>query len=149
MFTSIDLDAQDFEQIRNMIMEQNDIKPQHYNAQTEKLLYEMKQKLKMAQHSGKKSDTTLENLIDILAYCKGCENKDLKDMTIRRFNRQLNIAMQKDDYYMYKQLELCGMIQMKSEIPDWKTPYRPRGKFDDILTDGGALLSSLGEENKI
>ena len=149
MYKSIDFNAQDFEQIRQMIMVQNDIVPQHYNAQTEKLLYEMKQKLKMAQNSGKKSNMTLEDLVDILSYCTGWRNGDMWEMTIRRFNRMLDKALKKDDYYMYKQLELCGMIKMKSEVPSWTSHYRPKGKFDDILTDGGALLSSLGEENKI
>lgn len=34
---------------------------------------------------------------------------------------------------------------MKSEIPHWIKHYEPKGKFDDVLVDGGNLLTSLGD----
>ena len=70
-------------------------------------------------------------------------------MTIRRFNRFLNIIMKKDDYYMYKQLELSGMIKMKSDIPHWISHYEPKGKFDDIVVEGSSLMASLKDGEKI
>ena len=52
-------------------------------------------------------------------------------------------TLSKDDYYMYKQLELCGMIKMKSELPHWIRHYEPKGRFDDILVNGNDMLSGL------
>ena len=73
----------------------------------------------------------------------------MEEMTIRRFNRYLDFAMKKEDYYLYKQLELSGMIKMKSDLPHWIGHYKPKGKFDDVLVDSSGLMSSLENGGKI
>lgn len=143
MFNIIEIGSEDFDELRELIMIQNDIKPQHFNAETEKLLYEMKAKLKKTRMDT--SDTTMEDLITTVSYITHMSNKEMKDLTIRRFNRYLAMALTKDDYYMYKSLELSGAIKMKTELPHWIKHYEPKGKFDDILVNNGNLLSSLGD----
>ena len=143
MFNIITISSEEFDEMRQLIMLQNDIKPQHFNAETEKLLYEMKIKLKSTRKDN--SYTTMEDLITIVSYSMHISNEEMKNLTIRRFNRYLDIALSKDDYYMYKSLELSGAIKMKSEIPHWIKHYEPKGKFDDVLVDGGNLLTSLGD----
>lgn len=147
MYNHVMIGAEDFDVIREMIMIQNDIKVQHYNEETEKLLYQMKRKLMETRKSN--NDVNLEDLITAVSYCKGIKQSEMKDMTIRRFNRYLNIITTKDDYYLYKQLELSGMIKMKSELPHWISHYKPKGKFDDILVDNEELVSSLKNGGKI
>ena len=147
MYDNIMIGSEDFEEIRHLIMLQNDVKPQHYDARTERLLYEMKRKLKSTRTT--KDETDLEDLITIVAYCSNKNTEDIEKMTIRRFNRFLNIVMNKDDYYMYKQLELSGMIKMKSDLPHWISHYKPKGKFDDVLVDSNGLMSSLKDGDKI
>lgn len=147
MYNNIMIGSEEFEEIRQLIMLQNDVKSQHYNAKTEELLYEMKQKLKQTRVS--KDETDLEDLITIVAYSIHKEQSEMENMTIRRFNRYLNIVITKDDYYMYKQLELSGMIKLKSDLSHWISHYKPRGRFDDILVDGGGLISSLQNGGKI
>lgn len=147
MYNNIMIGSEEFEEIRHLIMIQNDVKSQHYDLKTEELLYEMKQKLKQTRVS--KDETDLEDLITIVAYSTHKEQFEMENMTIRRFNRYLNIAITKDDYYMYKQLELSGMIKMKSDLSHWISHYKPKGKFDDILVDGGGLISSLQNGGKI
>lgn len=141
MYEHIKIGSEDFEEIRHLIMQQNDIKSQHYDAKTEQFLYEMKQKLKQTRASN--NNTDLEDLITVVAYSMNKYPEDLENMTIRRFNRYLNIVISKDDYYMYKQLELSGMIKMKSDLPHWINHYEPKGKFDDILMDGNNFMQSL------
>lgn len=143
MFNIITISSEEFNEMRQLIMLQNDIKPQHFNAETEKLLYEMKIKLKSTRKDN--SYTTMEDLITIVSYSMHISNEEMENLTIRRFNRYLDIALSKDDYYMYKSLELSGAIKMKSEIPHWIKHYEPKGKFDDVLVDGGNLLTSLGD----
>lgn len=143
MFNIITISSEEFDEMRQLIMLQNDIKPQHFNAETEKLLYEMKIKLKSTRKDN--SYTTMEDLITIVSYSMHMSNEEMENLTIRRFNRYLDIALSKDDYYMYKSLELSGAIKMKSEIPHWIKHYEPKGKFDDVLVDGGNLLTSLGD----
>ena len=128
-------------------MIQNDIKSQHYDAQTEKFLYQMKEKLQQTRAA--KDNTDLEDLITVVAYSMNINPIDMENMTIRRFNRYLHIVLSKDDYYMYKQLELSGMIKMKSDLPHWINHYEPKGKFDDILVDSKGLMSSLQDGDKI
>lgn len=140
MFNHIMINTTDFDRIRELIMIQNDIKSEHYDAKTEEFLYKMKSKLKEARGT---SDTDLEDLITIVAYNTGKTNKELSEMTVRRFNRYLQYALSKDDYYMYKQLELCGMIKMKSALPHWTKHYEPKGRFDDIVVKGNEMLSGL------
>ena len=86
---------------------------------------------------------------ELVAYSLHKDPKDMENMTIRRFNRYLHIIMSKDDYYMYKQLELSGMIKMKADLPHWISHYEPKGKFDDILVNGDTFMSSLGDGGKI
>lgn len=144
MYNIIKIGSEDFEEMRELIMLQNDVKPQHFDAETEKLLYEMKAKMKEATHKTS-SGTSFEDLIDIVSYCTHFTVQELEQMTIRRFNRYLDIALSKDDYYMYKTLELSGAIKLKSELPHWVRHYEPKGKFDDVLMDGGKFMSNLNE----
>lgn len=147
MYVHIMIGSEDFEEIRKLIMIQNDIKAQHYDAQTEKILYQMKEKLQQTRAA--KDNTDLEDLITVVAYSMNINPTDMENMTIRRFNRYLHIVLSKDDYYMYKQLELSGMIKMKSDLPHWINHYEPKGKFDDILVDSSGLMSSLRDGDKI
>lgn len=141
--------SEDFEEIKQLIMLQHDVKAQHFDAKTEKFLYEMKEKLHKAQGNKNKNSPTLEDLISVVAYSLQKEPKDLEDMTIRRFNRYLDIVLSKDDYYMYKKLELSGMIKLKMELPHWIKHYEPKGKFDDILVKDNGLMNAATNGGKI
>lgn len=147
MYTYTMIGSEEFEEMRHLIMLQNDIKSQHYDIKTEAFLYEMKQKLR--QSKKKNSGVNFEDLVTIVSCALHKSQQEMADLTIRRFNRYLNIIMNKDDYYMYKQLELSGMIKMKTDLPHWINHYEPKGKFDDILVDGGGLISSLQNGDKI
>lgn len=147
MYNEIMISSGEFEEIRNMIMLQNDIKIQHYDAKTEQFLYEMKEKMKQIRKTNDGVD--FEDLITVMSYCMHLSLDEIYHMTIRRFNRYLNIITKKDDYYLYKQLELSGNIKPKSEIQHWISHYEPKGKFDDILVDSSGLMSSLGDGDKI
>lgn len=146
MYSNVMIGSEDFDIIRKMIMIQNDIKSQHYDAKTEEFLYQMKEKLSSARKS---DNTDLEDLITAVSYSMHINPIEMENMTIRRFNRYLKIVMNKDDYYMYKQLELSGMVKMKSDLPHWISHYEPKGKFDDVLISNEEFVSSLKNGGKI
>lgn len=146
MYSNIMIGSEDFDIIRKMIMIQNDIKSQHYDAKTEEFLYQMKGKLSSAR---KADNTDLEDLITAVSYSMHINPIEMENMTIRRFNRYLKIVMNKDDYYMYKQLELSGMVKMKSDLPHWISHYEPKGKFDDVLVNNDEFVSTLKNGGKI
>lgn len=141
--------SEDFEEMKQLIMLQHDVKSQHFDAKTEKFLIDMKKKLKKARGDKAKDAPDFEDLISIVSYSLQKEPKDLENLTIRRFNRYLNIVLTKEDYYMYKQLELSGMIKIKTELPHWIKHYEPKGKFDDILVKNNGLMNALENGGKI
>lgn len=146
MYNTILINSEEFDEIRQLIMIQNDIKSEHYSEHIESILYETKAKL--AKMNENKDSIDLEDLITVLKYCGHYKSSEIKEMTIRRFNRELYIATNKDDYYLYKQLELSGMIKPNKEIPHWIKHYEPKGRFDDALISNSSLLPSV-EDGKI
>jgi hypothetical protein len=145
MYKIILINSQDFEEIRQLIMLQNDIKSQHFDKKTEEFLNKMRNKMREAKGSNNKTD--IEDLITVVAYSLNKTPNEIQDMTIRRFNRYLKIITSKDDYYMYKQLELGGLIKMKSSLPYWIGHYEPKGKYDDILVSNNDLMSSINNKD--
>lgn len=146
MFNIISINGIEFDDLRKIIMLQNDIKSEHYSAKIEKMLNEVKMKINSLK---KDSDNLeLEDLITAVAYTAKIKPEDMYDMTIRRFNRFLYITRNKDDYYLYKQLELSGNIELKKDLPYWIKHYEPTGKYDDVLINNSSLLSSV-QDGKI
>ena len=117
MFESVILNEADFDEIRQLIMYQNDIKAENYSSKVTAMLEETKRKISQINKS--KDDLSMEDLITAVAYSARIKPEDMYNMTIRRFNRYLYITRNKDDFYLYKQLELSGNIELKSELPYW------------------------------
>lgn len=146
MFKSVILNEVDFDEIRQLIMYQNDIKAEHYSSKVTAMLEETKRKISQINKS--KDDLSMEDLITAVAYSARIKPEDMYNMTIRRFNRYLYITRNKDDFYLYKQLELSGNIELKSELPYWIKHFEPIGKYDDVLINNSSLLSSV-QDGKI
>lgn len=148
MYKTITISSEEFEQLRKVIMIQNDVKIEtKYDERTRRLLDEMREKLKQVEHNG--SNIEFEDLMDIVSYMMHIKPSDMENMTIRRFNRYLDIALKKDDYYMYKSLEVSGQVKFKSEIKHWVSHYEPKSKYEGLLIDSSGLMSSLGDGNQI
>lgn len=146
MFESVILNEADFDEIRQLIMYQNDIKAENYSSKVTAMLEETKRKI--SQINKNKDDLSMEDLITAVAYSARIKPEDMYNMTIRRFNRYLYITRNKDDFYLYKQLELSGNIELKSELPYWIKHFEPIGKYDDVLINNSSLLSSV-QDGKI
>lgn len=141
MFVCVKINDSDFEQIRQIIMLQNDIKSEHYSSDIEEMLKDAQKKLGLI--SKNKDEIDLEDLITAVSFSAKIKPSEMYDMTIRRFNRFLYITRNKDDYYLYKQLELSGNIELKKELPYWIKHFEPVGKYDGVLINNSSLLSSF------
>lgn len=146
MFKVVSISGVEFDDFRQLVMLQNDIKSEHYSPKIEKMLNETKMKLNSVNKKGE--NLSLEDLITAVAYTTHIKPEDMYEMTIRRFNRFLYITKNKDDYYLYKQLELSGNIELKTDLPYWIKHYEPVGKYDDVLINNSSLLSSV-QDGKI
>lgn len=149
MYSSVLIGSEDFEELKYLICQQNDIKIEEYSQQTEKFLKEAKEKINKMRQKNEANDTNLEDLVTAVAfYLKLDSTEKIYDMTIRRFNRYLDMISSKDDYYMYKSAELNGTIKLKSDLPHWIKHYEPKGKYDGVLIKSNDLLSKF-EDNKM
>ena len=142
MYNYIFINSEEFDDIRHLIMIQNDIVSEHYPSHIEEILYETKEKLRKIN---KEKITEFEDLITAVAFTTGLKVEDMYNMTIRRFNRYLKLTTDKSDYYLYKHLELGGKIEIKKDLDYWLSHYEPKGKFDDALIKDSSLLSTIKE----
>lgn len=145
LYIDIIINAQEFDEIRELIMLQNDIKSEHYSEESKKILEETRQKLKQAKGD---SGITFEDLVTAVCYSTHINPSDIENMTIRRFNRYLDITLRKDDYYLYKQAELSGSIELKTELKHWISHYEPKGRYEGLLVKNNDLMS-LANDGKI
>lgn len=149
MYSFILLGSEDFEELKYLICQQNDIKIEEYDEKTEKFLKETKEKIDKMKKKTEANNTNLEDLVTAVSfYLKFESTEKIYDMTIRRFNRYLDMISSKDDYYMYKSAELNGSIKLKSDLPHWIKHYEPQGKYDGVLLKSNDLLSNF-EDNKM
>lgn len=147
MYNIIEIGSEDFENIRYLIMLQNDIKSQHFDLKTEKLLYEAKEKMAKIKKSNDKTD--FEDLVRAVAYSSHKTMQEIKKMTIRGFNRELHYIMEEKEYYIYRLLDASGMIKLKKGLQHWINHYEPRGKFDDVLIDSEEFKELYGNNKTI
>ena len=103
------LSSEDFENIRQLIMLQNDIKPQHFNAETEKLLYEMKIKLKSTRKDN--SYTTMEDLITIVSYSMHISNEEF-NRNLEQYDILLNSVTKEDELMAINESILSSYEEM-------------------------------------
>lgn len=136
--------SEDFEELKYMICEQNDIKVEIYSAEMEKYLKETKDKISRINSMKFGDDVTLEDMITAVANNLKLTNRsEIFDMTIRCFNRYLDILYNKDDYYMYKSAILNGNIKMDKEPSFWIKKHKPKGKYDGVLVESNSLTSKF------
>jgi len=144
MYNIVTLGSEEFLEVRDLIFQQNDILIEEYNPNTERILKETKDKLDKIKKKTDVDETDLEDLITAVAFHLKLENNEtLYDMTIRRFNRYVDIIFSKEDYYMLRTAQLSGNISAEENIPYWFKHYKPKSKYDGILVSSNNLLSGF------
>ena len=89
----------------------------------------------------------LEDLVNAVAFNLGKLPNEIKDMTIRRFDRYLDLEEKKENYRLCKQAELNG-TEFKSPLKHWLTAYKPKHRYADQQTNGGGIQDFLNDKKE-
>ena len=84
----------------------------------------------------------MEDLIDAVAFSLGKLPSEIKDMTVRRFDRYLEIQLDKENYSLCRQAELSG-TEFKVPLKHWLKGYNPKGRYANAQTNGGGIQEVL------
>lgn len=108
----------EFLHIRQIILAQAGIERDErlLNEDTARMIRETK------EHENKKSGyvpPTLEDLADILAFYLHKDPAEIKDFSLRRFNRLVKHIQRFEEYKLLKGGECTGMVTFKKPIPHW------------------------------
>lgn len=130
-----------FEDIRNILIKQNDIHYIDYNNYSRDMQELIKNEEK--RRAGK-SNMTLEDKIDSVIAATGWTTEDVGKLTIRRFDRIFERVRKKLEYQIYKTGAMSGLVSFKdkSVLEPWTTSL----SFDplkDIISDYGEVMDSM------
>lgn len=130
----IEVNREDFEDIRSIIIYQNNpdfIDYDDYSKDVQDLLKAERRKAPKGEKS------TLEDKVDSLISATGMSIEDIQNMTIRRFNRLLDRVVKKMEYQIVKTGVMSGLVSFKDKkqtIPSW-TSSIDKNPLDGILVD--------------
>lgn len=146
MFTFHTFNDNDFNDIKKIICFLNDID----DTIIEDVRWEAE--LKKAQKiineiNNNKNPPTLEDLIDAVAYNLNKLPSEIQNMTVRRFDRYLDLEIKKENYKLCRQAELSG-TEFKRPLTHWLTAYKPKGRYATPSNDGNGVQDVLNNKKE-
>lgn len=146
MFVFHTFNDDDFNEIKKIICYLNDID----DTIIEDVRWEAE--LKKAQKiinelNSAKNPPTLEDLIDAVAFNLKKLPSEIKNMTVRRFDRYLDLEEKKENYKLCRQAELNG-TEFKRPITHWLTAYKPKSRYADQQNDGSGMQNVLNDKKE-
>lgn len=140
----VEYDSNDFEEIRNIICEQNCIEKIDETIQKE-LREEMRsaQEYRMKQNGNKMC--SLEEQMVCVLISSSLKLHDIYELTIRKFSKILQRIDNKLHYQIYLSASMSGMVEIKdkSALKHWMSDFNKKDKFEDVK------VSKEEIENKI
>jgi len=138
--------SKDFDEIRMIISEYNDIKLPNMNTQKE-IREAIKKKKKISSGNSKQAD--IEDLIVALSSSTGFELEYIYNLSIRKFSKMLERVDAKLHYTMYATASMSGMVDFKDKsfvskhywLADLKTD-----ELDDILISLDSVKENLSPD---
>ena len=135
----IEINAQDFDDIRKIIMYQNYVEyDDTYVNPDIKAAYDEYWRVK-------NKDIIMPNLEERMAdttAMTGLCKKDILDMTYREFEMVFNAAREKLEYQINKTGEMSGMVKFKNPIEHWIFK-RKKSKYEGVFTDYGEFKKKI------
>lgn len=146
MFVFHTFNDKDFEEIKKIICYLNDIDDEVVeNTKWEEELKKARQI--MSELNSGKNPPTLEDLIDAVAYNLKKLPSEIKDMTVRRLDRYLDLEMKKENYKLCRQAELSG-TEFKRPLIHWLTAYKPKSRYADLQNSGEGVQDVLNDKKE-
>lgn len=90
----------------------------------------------MAKINSSKNPPELEDLIDAVAFHLHKLPSEIQNMTVRRFDRYLDLEINKENYKLCRTAELNG-TEFKQPIVHWLKKYKPKMRYSDAQNSGG------------
>lgn len=140
MFVFHTFDDDDFSQIKKIICYLNDIDETIVDPKWEAELKKANQMLNEI-NKGKESPST-EDLIDAVAFHLHKLPNEIQNMTVRRFDRYLDLELNKEDYDLLRSAELNG-TEFKRPIKHWLKGYKPKWRYFNAQNNGGGVQEVL------
>lgn len=128
----IRISATDFETIKDLICELDDILVEVLDPEWEKQLQDAQAKLAAAKPTSAELD--FEDVLCSLGVILGKLPYEMENMPIRTFNRYKKFAFGRDEYLLNHAAELQG-TKFKSKIEHWSEHYEKQSKYDNVLTN--------------
>ncbi len=142
MFVFHTFDDNDFAEIKKIICFLNDIDDTILDPRWEAELKKASEI--MAKINSSKNPPDLEDLIDAVAFHLHKLPSEIKDMTIRRFDRYLDLEINKENYRLCRTAELNG-TEFKQPLNHWLQKYKPKTRYSDAQNVGGGIQEVFKE----
>ena len=146
MFVFHTFNDEDFDEIKKIICFLNDI--DDTVIENPKWEEELKKAEKILnQINSRNNPPDLEDLIDAVAYSMHKFPSEIKNMTVRRLNRYLDLEIKQENYKLCRQAELSG-TEFKKPLTHWLTAYKPKKRYAEQLDSGGGIHDVLNSEKE-
>lgn len=99
------------------------------------------------QINSKNNPPELEDLINAVAYSLHKLPSEIKNMTVRRLNRYLDMEINQENYRLCRQAELSG-TEFKRPLTHWLTAYKPKKRYANQLNSSGGIHNVLNNEKE-
>lgn len=131
MFDLIQINSTEFDELRHLICQQNDIDEELIDPSWEKELQEARIK---AASINKTGGLDFRDLLIAVSYDLKKTPDELMNMSIATFDRYVEIMLKRESFNIGKMAEANG-AKFKNGIKHWLSHYEPKGKYDDVITD--------------
>lgn len=135
------IDSKDFDEIRQLVCKQNDIKIENWSPKAIQSLEETLKKMKESNVSD--DDLEYEDMIDGVAFHMKKTPLEIENWTLRRFNRYFEMLINKDKWNAYAVAQASGMVSFEGKIEHWIKHYEPKGKYDSLLLKSSSLSTMM------
>ena len=142
LFVTISFNDKEFDEIKSIICYMNDIDTTVIDPMWEVELKKASEN--MAKINAKQNSPNLEDLIDAVSLMLGKLPSDIMDMTVRRFDRILELELNKEDYVLCRQAELNG-TKFKRPLTHWIKAYKPKGRYEGAQNTSESIQDVLKE----
>lgn len=136
--------ATDFDEIKNIIISQNEIETIDTNMKKETRDMLDKAKEARAKMSGDKQ-CGLEDQMICLSIATGLSLNDIYNMTVRKFKRYVRRVDHKLHYEIYKTASMSGFVEFKDKnFPKhWMVELDGKDKYEDVLVSFDSVAEKI------
>lgn len=143
MFDLYTINSTEFDELKNIICEQNDINQELIDPAWEQELQEARKKIASLNHASQGLE--FRDLLIALSYDLKKTPDELSKMSVSTFDRYVDVMLRRESFSIGKAAEAAG-AKFKKPIPHWLNHYEPKGKYDDVIADrADSFIDELDE----